>query len=250
MSVGYGRTVKRNGTLYDTIKTETLINPNIPMQIFLRSNVSMGAVKITESEIVKLSVLIRDSNARVYVHSPYTYNFCNPDLDLTEIKRELSIASRLGVLGLVIHVGKSCKYDNPIENMFKNIVELCNSCSGCPVLLETPAGQGTETLVTPQEFGQFYLRLLDATNNICICVDTCHVFSTGYEPLQYITELSETIALEPFKYIKLIHLNDSKGKCGCMTDRHAPVGTGEIGVTRMNEIVQFIVDNYIDAVTE
>jgi deoxyribonuclease IV len=246
-----GRTVKRNGSLYNTIKCEMGKGGNIPMQIFLRSNISMGAVKISESEIIKIAKLVEDTHARVYVHSPYVYNFCNPELDLTELKNELIIASRIGALGLVIHVGKSCKYTNPIETMFEHIVDLCNSCEQCPILcpilLETPAGQGTETLITPEEFGEFYMRLRTVTDNVRICVDTCHVFATGYDPLDYIMMLCN---ITPLENIKLIHLNDSVGVCGCKTDRHAPVGTGEIGVSRMNVIIQFIADNYIDAVTE
>ena len=31
------------------------------------------------------------------------------------------------------------------------------------------------------------------------------------------------------KYLKAVHLNDSKGECGCSLDRHENIGHGKIG---------------------
>lgn len=41
------------------------------------------------------------------------------------------------------------------------------------------------------------------------------------------------------KYLKAMHLNDSKGELGCHTDRHENIGKGKIGL----EAFKFIMNN-------
>ena len=103
----------------------------------------------------------------------------------------------------------------------------------CPVLLETPAGQGTETLTTYTEFVDFVASF--ASDRLAICVDTCHVFATGQDPLKYITDL---LASPSAPLLRLIHFNDSSGCCGSCVDRHAFIGTGEIGLAKLTEVAK------------
>jgi deoxyribonuclease-4 len=99
----------------------------------------------------------------------------------------------------------------------------------CPILLETPAGQGTETLTKMKEFLDFVETFADL--RIRACIDTCHVFASGFEPLEYIDT-----ALGRPGLVKLIHFNDSLGACGSCVDRHAHIGTGKIGLEKMTAI--------------
>jgi deoxyribonuclease-4 len=66
-----------------------------------------------------------------------------------------------------------------------------------------------------------------------VCLDTCHVFACGHKPLEYIEA-----ALARPKLLKLIHFNDSLGTCGSCVDRHAHVGTGNIGMEGMRAIAE------------
>jgi endonuclease IV len=70
---------------------------------------------------------------------------------------------------------------------------------------------------------------------IGICVDTCHVFACGHDPLQYIEYIYKT---HP-SLLKLVHYNDSAAPCGSCKDRHALFGTGHIGLEKMTRIAQF-----------
>jgi deoxyribonuclease-4 len=103
----------------------------------------------------------------------------------------------------------------------------------CPILLETPAGQGTETLTKYEEFVEFVRDFADA--RIRICIDTCHVFACGSEPIEYIQKL----ATAETGMVKLIHYNDSATPCGSCVDRHAYMGTGHIGFDKMETIAKF-----------
>ena len=57
-------------------------------------------------------------------------------------------------------------------------------------------------------------------------MDTCHVFASGYDPLEYLERWSEKHGA---KSIGLIHLNDSKTPRNSHVDRHAYPGLGYIG---------------------
>ena len=73
---------------------------------------------------------------------------------------------------------------------------------------------------------------VDDKARIGVCFDTCHAFAAGYditntEALNHTMETFEkVIGLE---YLKAVHLNDSKGGCGCHLDRHENIGHGKIG---------------------
>ena len=101
----------------------------------------------------------------------------------------------------------------------------------CPLLLETPAGQGTETLKDMNEFLNFVESFKD--QRVRVCLDTCHVFACGHKPLEYIGAALARPAL-----LKLIHFNDSLGGCGSCVDRHASIGAGNIGMEGMRAIAE------------
>jgi deoxyribonuclease-4 len=82
----------------------------------------------------------------------------------------------------------------------------------------------------------FFYRFNDEERKrLGICIDVCHVFSAAYDPLSYLQHW-ETYSKIP---IKLVHFNDSKGACGCCSDRHASPGEGHIGMEKMTAIAEW-----------
>lgn len=73
---------------------------------------------------------------------------------------------------------------------------------------------------------------IDQRGRIGICFDTCHGFAAGYdvrtlEQLEMmLRQLDAAIGLDR---LKVVHLNDSKGKLGSHIDRHEHIGLGHIG---------------------
>ena len=63
-----------------------------------------------------------------------------------------------------------------------------------------------------------------------ICVDTCHVYSAGYDlNADYngvIARIADTVGLER---LRVMHLNDSKTPFGSRRDRHELIGEGSLG---------------------
>jgi deoxyribonuclease-4 len=114
----------------------------------------------------------------------------------------------------------------------------------CPILLETPAGQGTEVLTDFDEFLDFVTSFKDP--RLRICVDTCHVFATGYEPKDY----AEGILIRRPDLLTLVHFNDSSTPCGSCVDRHAFIGTGDIGLAKLTEIAELCTKYKVPMVIE
>jgi hypothetical protein len=150
--------------------------------------------------------------------------------------KNLQYASALGCRGVVVHVGKSVgrEVGLALSNMRVNLLTAMeHATAACPILLETPAGQGTEMLTKYADFVDF-VRTFES-DRIAICVDTCHVFAAGCDPLTYIMDL---LASATPGLLKLVHFNDSSGCCGSCVDRHAFIGTGEIGLEKLAAIAE------------
>ena len=99
-------------------------------------------------------------------------------------------------------------------------------------VLETMAG-GANTLGSTFEDLRDVIDLIDSKKRVGVCLDTCHVFATGYD-----IRTSESLAntLEKFdevvglKYLMALHLNDSKAPLASGRDLHANIGTGFLGL--------------------
>ena len=212
-------------------------DPRKPYQIFLGGPQS-SKMKVTDGELAATYSLIAAANLKVYVHSQYIINLSNAaapdDWNVTLLARNLQYAAAIGCRGVVVHVGKATDkpYATALENMRTNIARVLEHATPeCPLLLETPAGQGTETLKGEDEFIGFVESFADPRMRACL--DTCHVFACGHKPLTFI----DKFAAKP-DLLRLIHFNDSLEPCGSCKDRHAPIGGGHIGYDDMAAIAK------------
>ena len=55
------------------------------------------------------------------------------------------------------------------------------------------------------------------------------------EALNHTMEIFEEVI--GLQYLKAVHLNDSKGPCGCKLDRHENIGHGKIGLRGFKAIM-------------
>jgi deoxyribonuclease IV len=225
--------VSKQKCLMDTIAA--LPDSKKPYQIFLGAPQSTG-LRIEDGELAAAGALVAERGVSVYVHSPYIINLCvgGNTWNTALLKKNLQYAAKVGCKGVVVHVGKST--DKPLaeamETMKANLLECLEAATpSCPLLLETPAGQGTETLKGDSEFVDFVAGIGD--ERLGVCLDTCHVFACGHKPLEYISRFDAQPGL-----LKLIHYNDSATPCGSCVDRHAFMGTGHIGMDGMKAIAE------------
>ena len=220
--------------------TIALLPAGKPYQLFLSGPMNTK-LAIKDADLAAANTALVASGSHLYVHSPYLINLCSEpgekdDYGVNCLIKNLQYASAIGCRGVVVHVGKSVGREAglALSNMRINLLTAMeHATAACPILLETPAGQGTEMLTRYADFVDF-VRTFES-DRIAICVDTCHVFAAGCDPLTYITDLlaSTTPAL-----LKLVHFNDSSGCCGSCVDRHAFIGTGEIGLEKLAAIAE------------
>ncbi|KAL8985688.1 MAG: hypothetical protein Q9177_004370 [Variospora cf. flavescens] len=108
-------------------------------------------------------------------------------------------------------------------------------------LLETMAGSGTVIGSTFADLASI-LSLIDEKHKsrVGVCLDTCHLFAAGYDLrsasafASVIRDLDATVGM---KYVKALHLNDSKAPLGSRRDLHANIGTGFLGLRAFWNVV-------------
>jgi deoxyribonuclease-4 len=222
-----------------------------PFQMFL-SGPQSTKLKMKDGDIGAAASAQATTTVRLYIHSAYVINLCHEpgtkeDYGVTCLIRNLQYSSAMGLRGVVVHVGKSTTLaaDVAEANMRANLLlAMEHATDECPILLETPAGQGTEMLTVYDDFVRFVQSF--ASPRLRICVDTCHVFASGQNPLEYIQKIHDA---DP-TLLKLVHFNDSAATCGSCLDRHAFIGTGEIGITAMTTIANYCKERIIPMLVE
>ena len=129
----------------------------------------------------------------------------------------LKDATKYGFKGVVFHTGHHPVKDEGVKIMKRNLTEILGvATSDAPFILETPCGNNNELLSTPEEFADFILEFPEPL--LGVCLDTCHVFVSGYMPLDYIFRLGRVS-----DRVCLFHFNGSRKKMGCHADGHGHV---------------------------
>ncbi|NPA12975.1 MAG: deoxyribonuclease IV [Aquificae bacterium] len=175
----------------------------------------------------------------IVAHSSYLFNLASDDPQLWEksiqgVINELTLCEELGIEYYVIHPGKAKgqKEEKAIQNIIKAIERVFSTVKlkNTVFLLETLAGQKGEIGKTTEELYQLIKPF--QTENIGVCLDTCHLFSAGYRINteegfnNYKQELDALIGIEK---VKVIHCNDTKTPFNSKKDRHEHIGEGYIG---------------------
>jgi apurinic endonuclease APN1 len=231
--------VVKKKTVYATLR-ELKYATEKPYQMFLTGSQN-SKIEMKDEDVASAAEEQQNSAVRMWVHSPYVINLCHEpgtldDYGVECLKKHLYLSAAMGLKGVVVHVGKSVKMDLPtaLDNMRKNLENAMEAATPeCPILLETPAGQGTETLTSYDDFLAFVTSF--HSPKLRVCIDTCHVFASGQNPFDYIKKMMET---DP-TLLRLVHFNDSATPCGSCVDRHAFIGTGKIGFAAMKEIADY-----------
>lgn len=220
-------------------------------------------VKYTKEQIEIMKTAITLTKGIVFIHSPYVCVLSKPwgkstamnnleeSLVVKCLVDLLNFSYKTGIIGVVVHVGKKTGFTEKeaIDRMretFIMAVRESNGSNHSDLILETPAGQNGELLTTPETFSQFWLDLPeDVRLRSSVCVDSCHVFASGYRIMEYIAILEEKSIP-----IKLIHYNDSQFDIGCCKDRHIAIGKGYVGFEDLYNLATWAIKNNIPCVYE
>ena len=193
---------------------------------------------IKEDLLIKAHEMLKENNIdinNIIVHAPYIINMASSnDFAPTFLKQEISRVEALGMKYLVLHPGNSVKLSK--SEAIKNIIDNLNKVGESSVLtlLETMAGKGTEIGSNFSELKQ----IIDGVKYpLGVCLDTCHVNDAGYDLSNFDDVLEEFDKIIGLKYLKCIHINDSKNLIGAHKDRHENIGYGTIGFNNIINIL-------------
>ncbi len=231
------------------------------IQIFIQNPKGRENVKRSDEELESIRHYAKQNDVKIVIHAPYLLNLARefepPSWYIKSLIDHLIISEKIGAIGVVIHSGKYLHLDKSeaINNMFKNIkYVLDNTPIESKILLETPCGQGTELGYKLEEFNIIYNKFNeDYKKRLRICVDTCHIFVAGYDLTNkskvnhFIKHFDKIIG---WKYVDLIHLNDSKSKLDSKVDRHELLDEGYIGLNGLSEIIRFSFKSNIPLILE
>ena len=177
----------------------------------------------------------------VVVHAPYIVNLCNDDkfdFSVSFLKGEMDRCKSLGIKYMVLHPGSSVGLERiyAIHNIIRGLNLILDGDYDTVICLETMAGKGTEVGKTFEEI-KTIIDGVNKKNNIGVCMDTCHIHDAGYDVGDIDGVLSEFDNIIGLKYLKVMHINDSKNERGSHKDRHENIGFGFIGFDNLLNVI-------------
>jgi deoxyribonuclease-4 len=212
------------------------------VQLFTANARGWKSRTIADSEVRAFRAAAKDFGPEaILAHDGYLINLASPKNEMIEksvraFGEEIDRCDRLGIRYLVMHPGAGL--DTPREDALKKVAASFNQIletrkdSKVTVLIETTAGQGSTLGKTFEEL-RAILDRVDTPDRFGVCVDTCHVFSAGYDLrdkknwLKTFRDFDKIIGIDR---LKAFHVNDSKKPFGSHLDRHEQIGQGSLGL--------------------
>jgi deoxyribonuclease-4 len=243
-----------SGSISNSIKNAENIGCTA-FQIFTRNPRSWKAKSLEVLDIEKYKRKIKESyidKKDVVVHMPYLPNLAAPQNDFYIKSREVLAEEIircfiLDISYLVLHLGSHL--GSGVNNGIMQIVSACHFAIDnfnsyykrhlpLYILLENSAGHKNSIGNKFEEIRILMEKL--GNKKFGVCFDTCHAFASGYDlrksekVIETIKNFNDTISINN---LKVLHLNDSKGKINENKDRHEHIGLGSIGKEGFKEIL-------------
>jgi deoxyribonuclease-4 len=209
---------------------------------------------LTQLRIDEFKSYLKDQHIdikNIVVHAPYIVNIGTSDkrkhaISVQTLKTEVYRTYEIGCRLLVLHPGNAIDIskDEAIKNIADGINRINQSNKGVIICLETMSGKGNEIGRTFEELANI-INLVNDKQLIGVCLDTCHINDAGYDGAdidKVLSDFDKTIGL---KYLKVIHLNDSKNKIGTNKDRHENIGYGTIG---FDTLLKYVYDKRLESI--
>ena len=210
--------------------------------LFTKNQKQWKAAPLTEEVIEKFKQNCQKHNFKpeqILPHDSYLINLGHPEAEKLGKSRnafidELHRCQQLGLIYLNFHPGSHLKQISETESLSlvaDSINLALEQTTDVIAVIENTAGQGSNLGYRFEHLAQI-IEQVENKNRVGVCLDTCHTFVSGYDlrtAEACATTFAEFEQIVGFKYLKGMHINDSKTPYGSRVDRHAPLGAGEIG---------------------
>ncbi len=185
----------------------------------------------------------------VLPHDSYLINLGHPGKEGLAKSRhafldEMQRCQQLGLKLLNFHPGAHLNKISE-EASLKRVAESINisldKIEDVTAVIENTAGQGTNLGYTFEHLA-YIIDKVEDKKRVGVCIDTCHTFTAGYD-LRTAQSCEKTFSefdrVVGFKYLRGMHLNDSKPDLGSRVDRHESLGKGKLGL----EVFRYIMND-------
>jgi deoxyribonuclease IV len=176
---------------------------------------------------------------QILPHDSYLINLGNPEPEALGKSRysfndEMKRCEQLGLDRLNFHPGShlgKITEEQCLDLIAESVNIALSKTSGVTAVIENTAGQGTNMGYRFEHLK----HIIDGVNDksrIGVCIDTCHAFTSGYDLSTadgFKKVFDEFERIVGFKYLKGMHLNESKKAFGTRVDRHDNLHKGELG---------------------
>jgi len=178
--------------------------------------------------------------SQILPHDSYLINLGNPDRDALEKSRnafldEMVRCQQLGLDRLNFHPGSHLNKISEEESLLliaDSINMALERTQGVTAVIENTSGQGSNLGYTFDQI-RYIIDHVNDQSRVGVCIDTCHAFTAGYDistPEAFAKTFSLFDRVIGFKFLKGIHLNDTKKGLGSRVDRHENIGDGLLGI--------------------
>ena len=216
------------------------------MQIFSRNPRGSNFKIPSEKEVEEFQRIRKEHHfGPILAHAPYTMNLASAKPEVYEfacevIREDVKRMDALGIENIVFHPGSHTGIGTEagIQNIIRGLDQALTEEQNITVLLETMSGKGTEIGYRFEEL-KAIRENVKYPEKVGICLDTCHVFSAGYDIVNQLDEvLEEFDEVLGLSLLRAIHLNDSMMLFASRKDRHATIGDGEIGLEALLNVLK------------
>ncbi len=245
-----GAHVSAAGGVENAVKNAVEIGAN-GFALFTKNQRQWSAKPLSEKNITKFKERMEEygfCKEAILPHDSYLINLGHPEPEKREksLKAFIDEARRveqLGLLYLNFHPGshlKKISEEECLDLISDNVNFAIKETKSCIFVIETTAGQGSN-LGYKFEHLAYIIDKIEDKERIGVCIDTAHIFAAGYDirtKETYEATMKEFDEIIGFKFLKGMHINDSKAKFASRVDRHHSLGKGEIGIDAFKFIMQ------------
>ncbi len=219
--------------------------------LFTRNQKQWSPKPLTEGNIAAFKAACKEFGFgpdQILAHDGYLINLGHPEAEGLEKSRAafLDEMKRCELLGIGLlnfhpgsHLGKIAEAEC-IGLIAESINSAHEKTRGVTAVIENTAGQGTNIGHRFEHLAAIIDKVADK-KRVGVCIDTAHTYAAGYDlksAAGYEAAWREFDRIVGFKYLRGMHLNDSKKELATRVDRHEQLGEGTLGIEPFKRLMK------------
>ena len=209
------------------------------IQVFNQSPRRWRATRWKDDDVAAFCALMEGGPIRsVVIHAVYLVNLASRDPEIrsksiASLIHSLRMGDAIGADGVVLHPGSTVgePHEEALVRVGDALGEGLAESEGCRLLLEDTAGAGSTLGRTFEELARL-IELAGGHDRLGLCLDSCHLLASGFDVRTADgigNVIDRCLSIVGVERLRCLHVNDSQAPLGSNRDRHAPLGTGELG---------------------